>query len=429
MAEQRRFFIYADPNALGGYAIQDEETALNAVRPQNLAAVWEIISTISWALNPLNRPPTAVDPTPTWRVERNGAHQPDHPIGALLLAPSEIVNPAKFWTHALLRYLSLGNQALEIVRNPLGADRLMPVLINQEQSTVDVYRVTNDLFLNSNRVDESDREVSRSRIINLTFPGLYADQGLNPVRSYAKTGADLLIDGSAMQTARFRAARLRSTVFLVDPAVAKIADTDKALEKLMAEIKASTDKAEEAGRSPVLPPGITAQTPPNVTDVDAAVANLLDFAIADIARAYSYPLEMVGLSRLTRPRPYREVRSQYFTQCLRPHAANLSAELSFRLFSQDEYRQGYRVVIDVEDAQFGTQQDRLDLYGGGYAQHGIFTLNEARAGLGKQPRPDGDTVVNPRGTGGPSNANDTDEEDPATDTEPNEEETDPDTDT
>jgi HK97 family phage portal protein len=168
----------------------------------------------------------------------------------------------------------------------------------------------------------------------------------------------------------------------------------------LANIKSAWNAAfggQGSGGAAVMPNGTT-YAPISFSSVDSQFAEMRQFSVAEISRAYGVPLHMLSdLSRATF-RNSEQQASEFLSFCIVPWCNRLAGELSLKLFSDEERTEGFHICFDTDEvvkADFLQRLQGLSLA----VQSRILNPNEARAqGLDLPPYDGGDEYINPHTT-------------------------------
>lgn len=136
--------------------------------------------------------------------------------------------------------------------------------------------------------------------------------------------------------------------------------------------------------------------PFDLTSADSQYMELRGFQIVEIARGFNIPVTFLGdLSRATWSNLESKNR-EFLSYCLEPHLRALEAAYTRALFTEEERRQGYRVVIDRDDLTRVALTERATAIASLRASETI-TANEGRDWLDLQRStdPSANVLANP----------------------------------
>ena len=137
-----------------------------------------------------------------------------------------------------------------------------------------------------------------------------------------------------------------------------------------------------------------------MSSVDLQLIDIMKWGVEDICRCWLMPPRMVGHYHAgLRQESRMSGQSEDFERwTIRGHALRDSSQMTFKLLTHnDRHVRRLRIRADTSRIARGSLGERIEQAARGYADGGVYTLNEARRELDLPPKPNGDEVMTPRG--------------------------------
>lgn len=306
-----------------------------------------------------------------------------HPLNDLLSMRPSVGWTAYDWLHTMTASAVLTGDAFAIIQtradgsvaalDPLDNLEIQPVLTRRRRIAYDYQPATGGPMRRL-----TDRQILR-------FPyRLAADrvQSLSPIATHATT-IDSALAATTHTQATYRNAGTPRGVLTSDHPLDETARTRVA--------NSWTDRhggPSNAGRVAILEPTMKFQ-PVSMSMQDAQYLELLQYSVSDIARIFQVPPHKVNeLSNAT----YSNIEHQnidFLNHTIMPWIRRFQARMNMYLLTENERRQGLRIVFDVKNISMADSKTRSEYYRSMY-HSGSLTPNEIRGMEGLNPYDGGD---------------------------------------
>ena len=354
--------------------------------------VWNCINILTSALTAM--PFEVVEKSPKGDFKKI-----DHDVQAVLDNPSNIMDPHQHYELFIRNYISSGNAYNLILRDGAHVDKLVnclawPRLVGHSYRTLRrVYNVPRISYvLDRDEGPLSDREILA--LHNDAFDGLVAP---SPITAAAKKTINLLKAGRLHNQNSIDRGMTGRAVLVMDPAL--VAVTKDQRTEIRQDLEEKYQGARNAGKVPVLPPGVAPGQMGGVSSVDLQLVELLKWSIEDICRVFDVPPRMVHHQHVgIRVDPKLSQLSSYFVRwSVLRHARRLSAQMTYKLLPVRDIKAKRYIRMNPDMIVAGTFEEKVVAVGSAVAQYGLLTINEGRKFLGYEPHDDGDILISPIG--------------------------------
>ena len=320
-----------------------------------------------------------------------------HTLAPLLQRPSDTLDAVQCWTLLFRAAVATGNGYAVIMRRPSGEPRaLMPcVAAPVVTPTAKTYNVTQYYGLRGPQGVFAERDV-----VAIQGPGFDGISSPSPIVYAAQSALKIMTAANTHNSRSLLGGMNGRAALAMDPQLAGLSPAQR--DEIRHAIAESYAGARNADRVPVLPPGVTPAQMGGISAVDMQLIELMRWTVEDICRVFGVPPRMVGHQSVGM-RVETKLGQQgedFFRWSLSPWIARITAQLSAKLLSRDDYDNGVRIGMNADVISQGTFAERVDAIDQAVAKAGVLTINEGRSILGYGPIDDGDRLIAPAGTPG-----------------------------
>ena len=319
-----------------------------------------------------------------------------HPLIELFTAPSSVHDDAMFWEMVYRSYVSGGNAYAYIQRGTRSGRPMELIYCDLLSARFENGKIVRDLKP-IHHPGQTYMKVPDANVLAFhgpAFNGLYSPSPI--ALAAAKTISQMSLAGDYNNTLLSSGMSGRNVFTVADSAISW---TPKQRKNIYKELQENYAGARQAGKIPVLPPGITPSALGGVSAIDLQLVELLKWDLADIARVFNVPLRLLH-HFVTGIRVEPKVGTQgedYIKWCIKPHVRRLMAQLNRKLLVRSDADNGLKIHLKVDRAASGTFAERIAEVDQAVAKAGVLTINEGREWLDRPPRPDGDILISPVG--------------------------------
>ncbi len=333
----------------------------------------------------------------------------DHWINALLAHPSRIVDTFQFWQIMHRAYIAHGNSYAWIRRDfvtkrPI---ELVPALCNRAefmQSRWAPY-VRYSLHLLGSGAGygfgyafNRHIEANSPDVIAFHAPGFDGLYSPSPIRYAAQNMLE------AMQQVTEHHKNLLQEGINAGMALTMEPDAKKSyqyaideFDRINKSIKEQYKGARNSGKLPFLPPGVTLTRVQALSALDLQLIELLKWGVEDIARVFGLsPIRLGHYYEGMRVAGFEMQSADFERYSIANHVCRTDSQLTRKLLDVEDMMMNRRIGADTDMIKQGTLSERAqiakDLVTGG-----IWLANDGRDLTGKQPHPDGNRLLDPRG--------------------------------
>ena len=352
------------------------------------SAVWACVNLISSRIGAAR-----------WKViqrKKNGnyEHKRNHPLNLLLAYPNPRISAFPFWRTVAEQVLISGNAYLLPYGRMEGYHTRMNLTVPESVSIRNKFH-TYEYCGTEPRPGGQGLPFTRgvNDIIHAQGPHYDPQSGLSvsPIQHAAKLSIDLLRTAQISSQQFMKNQTKFSGVFQTEIGNVDSAETQNYFQRMKDEMSGHENK----GFSPFLPFGVKYVWPPSMQR-DMQTAGDMDWAVADIARVYGIPVEMIASEG---PRPaVEETEDALMRNAVLPIVKAISAGLSRTILNKEDRMK--ELFIDADLRQYSGPTTGRARKGLTESQSGVITINEIREGMGYGPRPDGDLY--PTAAGAPT---------------------------
>ena len=327
----------------------------------------------------------------------------EHPLTALLAAPSQTLDPLLFW-ESMGRALHTHGNAFALIRRSTGGVPLELVLadgatIQRRQGRL-VYTLSlaadtdHRAFLGAARAETVT--VPAADVLHLAGPGYDWRTGLapSPILFQARNALGMWLSASAHHASSLARGAHTPLMFKTDPGI-----SSDEVQTVREEIEERYAGFMRAGTSPVLLPGLE-PVRTGFSSIDLQLVDILKFSIEDIARVWMVPLFLLQHFEKSSGGWTNSNLSEQWTNFVRfslnTHVARYTSAFDTKLLRPAERRR-YATRIDTAPLVMGSLKDVAETMEVLVAKAAIWTPEEARAYTGHGPVPAGQRLRQPTG--------------------------------
>ena len=333
----------------------------------------------------------------------------EHDVQGVLDNPSKIMDPHQHYELFIRNYISSGNSYNLVLRDGAHVDGLVncvawPRVVGHTYRTLRrVYSIPQIGLLMDRDTDKvPDREVLA--LHNDGFDGIYAP---SPIAAAARRTISLLKAGRQHNQNSINNGMTGRAVLVMDPALVTVTPEQRA--EVRKDLEEKYQGARNAGKVPVLPPGVMPGQMGGVSSVDLQLVELLKWSIEDICRVFDVPPRMVHHQHVgIRVDPKLSQLSSYFVRwSVLRHARRISAQMTHKLMPVRDIKVHRFIRMNPDMLTAGTFDEKVIAAGSAVSQYGLLTINEGRTFLGYPLIDGGDKLISPIGAP-PSGGNNND---------------------
>ena len=325
---------------------------------------------------------------------------PDHPVTALLEAPSRLVpDPWLFWESLFRALFASGNAYAWIRRDPRTRRpvELVPAacrLARWAPGPVAQYDLT---LLDGLRGVGEQITALAPDVLTLHGPGFDGLESPSPIHYAARQTLSVMALSGEHQRALLHGVNLRAAITIVPELFGRI--LPEQLQQYQDTLNQSYATARRKGQIPLLSPGFGLATVGGLSATDIQLIELLKYSVEDIGRAFGVPPRMLGhFHEGAKVATTFEGHAVDFERwSVQEHVQRVQAQLTTKLVSADDAAQGLVVRMPADRIRAGSWTEQVRAVDQAVAKAGVMTINEGRRLLRLPPVPDGDRLLQPKG--------------------------------
>ena len=339
------------------------------------------------------------------RVVTKANIETTHQVNALLAFPSRMVDPAQFWQIMIRSLIASGNAYAWIRRD---------FITNRAIELVPAY-VTRSEWVQARH---SPYQRYHLRLMGTGLDGLVFDRyqkaDARDVIAFHGPGFNGLRSPSPIMYAARKQATTMSRISEhlsqllgegVNTGMALTVDSEMAANQKIEVFQVWRDRLEEeyagarnAGRVPVLPPGIKLERAQALSANDLQLIELLKWGVEDMARVFGVsPIRLGHYYQGMRVRGFEMQAVDFERYSILPKTHIIDTQLSWKLLSETDHVNGLVIRSKTDMVSMGSLSERADVVDQLVSKAGVLTINEGREIIGKQAHPDGDKLLQPKG--------------------------------
>ena len=336
-------------------------------------------------------------------VDQNQVPLPGHPVSTLLRFPSRMLDPLQFYL-ITCRTLAAGGNAYCWIRRDFVTKRpieLVPAVCERtewvDSRATPYQRYTLRLmgadglsgFVFNRRI-----VVNANDVLAFHGPGYNGLFSPSPVQFVAANILESMDRVVNRHRALLEEGGTLDKVLLVDAENVSQEQFIKARENLAT----SYQMAKEKNQIPVLPPGVELKRIQALSASDMQLIEVLKWGVEDVARIWGMsPVRLGHYYEGLRVATFEYQATDFERFTISPKAMVLDSQCTRKLLSTDDVMEGLSVASDTDNVARGSLSDRATVADLLVSRAGVWTPNEGRELTGKQPRADGDRLLQPKG--------------------------------
>ena len=325
---------------------------------------------------------------------------PDHPVTALLEAPSRrMPDPWLFW-EALFRALFASGNAYAWIRRDPRTRRpveLVPAACRVTRWAPGPVAQYDLLLLDGLRGFGEQITALAPDVLTLHGPGFDGLESPSPIHYAARQTLSVMALSGEHQRALLSGVNLRAAITIVPELFGRI--LPEQLQQYQDTLNQSYATARRKGQIPLLSPGFGLATVGGLSAADIQLIELLKYSVEDVGRAFGVPPRMLGhFHEGAKVATTFEGHAVDFERwSVQEHVQRVQAQLTTKLVSADDATEGLVVRMPADRIRAGSWTEQVRAVDQAVAKAGVMTINEGRRLLRLPPRPDGDRLLQPKG--------------------------------
>ena len=325
---------------------------------------------------------------------------PDHPVTALLAAPSRrMPDPWLFWESLFRALFASGNAYAWIRRDPRTRRpvELVPAACRVTRwapGTVAQY----DLILLDGLHGLGEHITALAPdVLTLHGPGFDGLESPSPIHYAARQTLSVMALSGEHQRALLHGVNLRAAITILPELHGHI--LPEQLQQYQDTLNQSYAAARRKGQIPLLSPGFGLATVGGLSAADIQLIELLKYSVEDVGRAFGVPPRMLGhFHEGAKVATTFEGHAVDFERwSIQEHVQRVQAQLTTKLVSADDAADGLVVRMPADRIRAGSWTEQVRAVDQAVAKAGVMTINEGRRLLRLPPVPDGDRLLQPKG--------------------------------
>ena len=325
---------------------------------------------------------------------------PDHPVTALLEAPSRRVpDPWLFW-ESLFRALFASGNAYAWIRRDSRSGRpveLVPAACRLARWAPGPVAQYDLILLDGLRGLGEQITALAPDVLTLHGPGFDGLESPSPIHYAARQTLSVMALSGEHQRALLHGVNLRAAITIVPELFGRI--LPEQLQQYQDTLNQSYATARRKGQIPLLSPGFGLATVGGLSAADIQLIELLKYSVEDVGRAFGVPPRMLGhFHEGAKVATTFEGHAVDFERwSVQEHVQRVQAQLTTKLVSADDAAEGLVVRMPADRIRAGSWTEQVRAVDQAVAKAGVMTINEGRRLLRLPPRPDGDRLLQPKG--------------------------------
>ena len=325
---------------------------------------------------------------------------PDHPVTALLEAPSRrMPDPWLFWESLFRALFASGNAYAWIRRDPRTRRpvELVPAACRVTRWAPGPVAQYDLLLLDGLRGFGEQITALAPDVLTLHGPGFDGLESPSPIHYAARQTLSVMALSGEHQRALLSGVNLRAAITIVPELFGRI--LPEQLQQYQDTLNQSYATARRKGQIPLLSPGFGLATVGGLSAADIQLIELLKYSVEDVGRAFGVPPRMLGhFHEGAKVATTFEGHAVDFERwSVQEHVQRVQAQLTTKLVSADDATEGLVVRMPADRIRAGSWTEQVRAVDQAVAKAGVMTINEGRRLLRLPPRPDGDRLLQPKG--------------------------------
>ena len=325
---------------------------------------------------------------------------PDHPVTALLAAPSRrMPDPWLFWESLFRALFASGNACAWIRRDPRSGRpvELVPAACRVTRWAPGPVAQYDFILLDGLRGLGEHITALAPDVLTLHGPGFDGLESPSPIHYAARQTLSVMALSGEHQRALLHGVNLRAAITIVPELFGRI--LPEQLQQYQDTLNQSYATARRKGQIPLLPPGFGLATVGGLSAADIQLIELLKYSVEDVGRAFGVPPRMLGhFHEGAKVATTFEGHAVDFERwSVQEHVQRVQAQLTTKLVSADDAAAGLVVRMPADRIRAGSWTEQVRAVDQAVAKAGVMTINEGRRLLRLPPRPDGDRLLQPKG--------------------------------
>ena len=325
---------------------------------------------------------------------------PDHPVTALLAAPSRRVpDPWLFW-ESLFRALFASGNAYAWIRRDLRSGwpvELVPAACRVTRWAPGPVAEYDLILLDGLRGLGEHITALAPDVLTLHGPGFDGLESPSPIHYAARQTLSVMALSGEHQRALLHGVNLRAAITILPELHGRI--LPEQLQQYQDTLNQSYAAARRKGQIPLLSPGFGLATVGGLSAADIQLIELLKYSVEDVGRAFGVPPRMLGhFHEGAKVATTFEGHAVDFERwSIQEHVQRVQAQLTTKLVSADDAAAGLVVRMPADRIRAGSWTEQVRAVDQAVAKAGVMTINEGRRLLRLPPVPDGDRLLQPKG--------------------------------
>ena len=325
---------------------------------------------------------------------------PDHPVTALLEAPSRrMPDPWLFWESLFRALFASGNAYAWIRRDPRSGRpvELVPAACRVTRWAPGPVAQYDLILLDGLRGLGEHITALAPDVLTLHGPGFDGLESPSPIHYAARQTLSVMALSGEHQRALLHGVNLRAAITIVPELFGKF--SPEQLKQYQDQLNRRYATARRKGEIPLLSPGFGLATVGGLSAADIQLIELLKYSVEDVGRAFGVPPRMLGhFHEGAKVATTFEGHAVDFERwSIQEHVQRVQAQLTTKLVSADDAAAGLVVRMPADRIRAGSWTEQVRAVDQAVAKAGVMTINEGRRLLRLPPVPDGDRLLQPKG--------------------------------
>ena len=325
---------------------------------------------------------------------------PDHPVTALLEAPSRRVpDPWLFWESLFRALFASGNAYAWIRRDPRSGwpVELVPAACRVTRWAPGPVAQYDLILLDGLRGLGEHITALAPDVLTLHGPGFDGLESPSPIHYAARQTLSVMALSGEHQRELLHGVNLQAAITILPELHGRI--LPEQLQQYQDTLNQSYAAARRKGQIPLLSPGFGLATVGGLSAADIQLIELLKYSVEDVGRAFGVPPRMLGhFHEGAKVATTFEGHAVDFERwSIQEHVQRVQAQLTTKLVSADDAAAGLVVRMPADRIRAGSWTEQVRAVDQAVAKAGVMTINEGRRLLRLPPVPDGDRLLQPKG--------------------------------
>ena len=327
---------------------------------------------------------------------------PDHPVTALLEAPSRrMPDPWLFWESLFRALFASGNAYAWIRRDPRSGRpvELVPAVCRLARWAPGPVAEYDLLLLDGLRGLGEQITARAPDVLTLHGPGFDGLESPSPIHYAARQTLSVMALSGEHQRALLSGVNLRTAITIAIELLNVKSINPEQIQQFQDSLNESYAAARRKGQIPVFPPGFGLDTVGGLSAADIQLIELLKYSVEDVGRAFGVPPRMLGhFHEGAKVATTFEGHAVDFERwSVQEHVQRVQAQLTTKLVSAEDAATGLVVRMPADRIRAGSWTEQVRAVDQAVAKAGVMTINEGRRLLRLPPVPDGDRLLQPKG--------------------------------